>query len=86
MVNTNNPSDSKPRVIEDLVYTVEEVADILKTNKAYVYRLKDAGLLKFLKLGRLKCRKVTLEEFLEKYDGMDLTDPENIKELARESA
>lgn len=67
--------------MEDMLYTVEEVADILKTNKGFVYKLKDAGLLKFMKLGRLKCRKTTLEAFLEAYDGMDLTDPENVKEL-----
>ena len=67
--------------MEDMLYTVEEVAQILKTNKGYVLRLKDSGLLKFIKLGRLKCRRSTLEAFLETYDGMDLTDPENIKEV-----
>lgn len=80
-MNTNNSKESRCNNCEDMLYTVEEVADILKTNKGYVYKLKDAGLLRFLKLGRLKCRKVTLEEFLAKYDGMDLTDPEHIKEL-----
>lgn len=67
--------------MEDMVLTVQEVADILKTNVDYVYKLHRAGILKFLKLGRLKCRKATLEEFLEKYDGMDVTDPFNIKEV-----
>ena len=53
--------------MEDMVLTVQEVADILKTNVDYVYKLHRAGILKFLKLGRLKCRKKTLEEFLEKF-------------------
>ena len=64
----------------DMLYTVPEVAEILKSNTDYVYKLQRSGLLKFMKMGRWKCRKATLEEFLEKYDGMDLTDPFNIKE------
>lgn len=67
--------------MEEMVYTVPEVAQILKTNVDYVYRLQRAGLLKFLKIGRLKCRKSTLEQFLEKYDGFDISDPYNIKEV-----
>ena len=34
-----------------------------------------------MKLGSLKVRKQTLESFLEKYEGMDLTDLDNITEL-----
>ena len=67
--------------MDTLLYTVPEVAEVLKTNTAYVYRLKDAGLLKFMKLGRLKCRREAVEEFLRKYDGYDITDPFEIKEL-----
>ena len=37
--------------------------------------------MKFIKVGRLKCRQRTLEDFLEKYDGMDISNPEEIKEL-----
>ena len=66
--------------MEEMLYTVQEIAKILKTNAAYVYKLKKAGLLKFMKIGSLKCRKSTLEEFLAKYDGKDITDPFNIKE------
>lgn len=68
--------------MEDMLYTVPEVAEILKTNVDYVYKLQKAGLLKFLKIGRWKCRKSTLEEFLAKYDGYDLTDPFNVKVIA----
>lgn len=66
--------------MEDMVYTVPEVAEILKTNVNYVYKLQRAGLLRFMKIGRLKCRKSTLEEFLAKYDGMDISDPFNVRE------
>ena len=68
----------------DLLLTVPEVAKALKVNTDYVYKLKDAGLLKFMKLGRLKCRASNLEDFLEKYDGMDLTDPFNPVEYQSE--
>ena len=70
--------------MEEMLYTVKEVAEILKTNTSYVYALKRAGKLKFMKIGSLKCRKVTLEAFLEKYDGMDLSDPENVTQLIQE--
>ena len=63
---------------EDILYTVKEVATLIKTNTGYVYRLLDAGLLPCLKLGNRKIRKTALLEFLEKYEGMDLTNPENI--------
>lgn len=61
--------------------TVSEVAQILKTNKNYVYALHNAGLLRFIKLGSYKIRRETLQEFLEKYDGFDVTNPFEIKEL-----
>lgn len=67
----------------EMLYTVQEVADILKTNINYVYELHKSGLLKFLKIGRLKCRKSALEEFLKKYEGMDISDPYNIKEVEK---
>ena len=65
----------------DVLYTVSEVAKLLKVNKDTVYKLHKTGLLKMMKLGSLKVRKATLEAFLEQYDGMDLTDPTNIKEV-----
>lgn len=65
--------------MEEMLYTVPEVAQILKTNVDQVYKLQKAGLLRFMKIGRLKCRKSTLEQFLENYDGFDISDPFNIK-------
>lgn len=70
--------------MEEMLYTVPEVAEILKTNVDYVYKLQKAGLLRFLKIGRLKCRKSTLEDFLLKYDGCDISDPFNVKEVEKE--
>lgn len=67
--------------MEDMLYTVPEVASILKTNVDYVYKLQKAGIIRFMKIGRLKCRKVTLEQFLEKYDGCDISDPFNIQKM-----
>lgn len=70
--------------MEEMLYTVQEVAMILKTNVSYVYKLQQAGLIRFMKIGRLKCRKSSLEEFLAKYEGFDLTDPHNIQALESE--
>lgn len=71
---------------ENMLYTVPEVAEILKTNVDYVYKLQKAGLIRFMKIGRLKCRKSTLEEFLEKYDGFDISDPFNVQDITLKDA
>ncbi len=63
------------------VYTVEELAEKLGTSKNYVYNLRKAGLLKFMKLGRWKVREQDVEEFLEWAVGKDVTDPFNVIEL-----
>ena len=65
----------------DVLYTVKEVAELLKTNIDYVHKLRKAGLLPFLKIGQYKVRKTALELFLERYEGKDLTDPFDVKEL-----
>ena len=67
--------------MEDMLYTVAETAKLLKTSLNSVYNLIRAGLLPVLKLGGYKVRKVALEEFLQKYEGKDLTDPRNIVDL-----
>lgn len=66
-----------------MLYTVKEAAEILKTNVEYVHKLRKAELLPFIKLGCYKIRQEALEEFLVKYEGMDLTDPFEIKKLER---
>lgn len=63
---------------EDILYTVKEVSKIIKSNPAYVYSLIDAGLLPVLKLGSYKIRRESLLDFLEKYEGHDLTNPKDV--------
>lgn len=67
--------------MEVYLYTVEEVATILKVNKNAVYDLIRKGFLTALKLGRLKVTRPTLLSFLREYNGKDLSDLENVKEL-----
>ncbi|SKA91540.1 DNA binding domain-containing protein, excisionase family [Caloramator quimbayensis] len=66
---------------QDILYTVSEVAELIKCNTNYVYQLIKTGLLPGLKLGSMKVRRIALLEFLEKYQGYDLTDPSNIKPI-----
>lgn len=67
--------------MEEILYTVAEVAKLIKTNTNYVYELIKKGFLPALKLGSYKVRRATLLEFLEKYEGKDLTDLNNIVDL-----
>lgn len=69
------------KIEKDFLLTVGEVAKVMKTNPAYVYELIKADLLPVLKLGSYKVRKVTLLEFLEKYQGYDLSNPHQIKQI-----
>jgi len=54
---------------------------MLHTNISFVYQLIYLGLLPALKLGSLRVRKESLEKFLREHDGLDLSDPQNIKSL-----
>ena len=67
--------------MEYVLYTVAETAKLLKTNSNYVYELIKRGLLPALKLGSYKVRKTALTNFLEKNEGKDLTDLDNIISL-----
>ncbi|MCR3758174.1 helix-turn-helix domain-containing protein [Clostridium felsineum] len=67
--------------MEDYLMSVSEVTKRLKTNKALVYELINRKLLSAIKLGSLKIRNSEVNRFLKEYDGKDLTDLENIKEL-----
>ena len=64
-----------------LLYSVKETASVLGVNVHLVYSLITKGLLPALKLGSLKIRKSTIEDFIAKYEGMDLSDLDNIIEL-----
>ena len=67
--------------MEDILYTVSEVAKLIKTNTNYVYELIKKGFLPALKLGSYKVRRAALLEFLEKHEGKDLTDLNNVVDL-----
>ncbi len=67
--------------MEDMLYTVKETSKILKTNTDYVYSLIKKGYIKCLKLGSYKIRKSTLEGFLAKYEGYDLSNLDDIGEI-----
>lgn len=67
--------------MEDILYTVKQVATLLHTNTNYVYSLIGKGYLPALKLGSYKVRKNTLNTFLETYEGYDMTDLSNIKNI-----
>ena len=70
--------------MEEVLYTVNEVSKLLKTNTSYVYELIKKGFLPALKLGSLKIRKSTLLIFLAEHEGKDLTDLSNVKDLENE--
>lgn len=67
--------------MEEVLYTVKETAELLKTNPNYVYELIKRGLLPALKLGSLKIRRTSLLIFLKENEGKDLTDLNNIVDL-----
>ena len=71
----------KSNNVLDLVYTVSETAQILKVNKNTVYDLIHSGVLRCIKLGNSKVTAKSLNEFLETYDGYDLSDLTDIKLL-----
>lgn len=70
--------------MEEVLYTVHEVAELIKSNGSYVYRLINSGALPALKLGSMKVRKQALHDFLEKYEGKDLSEPENVVDLGKQ--
>jgi excisionase family DNA binding protein len=57
-----------------MLFTMKEVAAILGVNENTVIELRKAGLLKFMKLGRYKIRKETLQQFLIDYEGKDISE------------
>ncbi|MGK0469051.1 helix-turn-helix domain-containing protein [Clostridium sp.] len=67
--------------MESYLYTVAEVSEILKVNKNAVYELINHGLLQGLKLGSMKITKLEVVRFLDTYNGKNLDDLDNIKDL-----
>lgn len=67
--------------MEDRLMTVKEVSKELQINVNKVYDLINHGLLPGIKLGSMKVRQKSLLAFLEKFDGMDLSDLSQIKSV-----
>lgn len=66
----------------DELYTVKDVSKLLKTSIPFVYKLIKAGQIRALKLGYIKIRKEEVERFMRESEGLDITDPQNIKPFA----
>lgn len=63
------------------LYTIKEVSELLKCNVNRVHELRKSGLLKCLKLGSYKVTEASLDKFLSTYDGMDISNPKDVKSL-----
>lgn len=63
------------------VYSVEEATKILKTSKNTIYALINKKMLGALKLKSLKIPEYAIEEFFRKYQFMDLSDLDDIKNM-----
>ena len=61
--------DMKLDTEAEILYTISEVAALLKVNKNTVYQLINKGYLRSIKFGCRKVTKQALLDFLEKYDG-----------------
>lgn len=48
-----------------MLYTVSEVASLLKVNRNFVYDAIKRGKLKAVKVGSIKIRKTDLEAYIE---------------------
>ena len=66
---------------EDMVYTVEEVATIMRASKQYVYTLINANQIRELKIPHTRIRKSELERFFRDNEGKDLTNPNEPKDI-----
>lgn len=69
--------------MDDYLLSVADAAKRLgiKSDRNYVYELVKKGYLKAIKLKSLKIRNSELDRFMEEYDGKDLSDLDNIKDL-----
>ena len=65
-----NKDDHIPN--EEILYTISEVAALLKVNKNMVYCLINEGHLKSIKFGCRKVTKKALLAFLEQNDGSEI--------------
>lgn len=70
-----------PMTVEKKLYSVAEAAKVLGTNTAFVYKLIKKGYLRVMKLGSLKIRVETLDEFILSSEGKDYSNLDEVTEL-----
>lgn len=64
-----------------VVYTIQELADVLKTSRRTATQLVKSGLIHAIKIGSTKVPAKEVDRFLEANVGKDLTDPYNVVDL-----
>lgn len=67
--------------MEDYLLSVSDAAKRLDINRNQTYDLINRGLLKTLKFKSLKVRNSEINRFLAEYEGKDLSDLDNIRNL-----
>ena len=61
--------------------TIPQVAEVLGTDKNRVYSLVRHGHIRCMKVGHYKVRESEVDAFIQKFDGKDVNDPMNIKDV-----
>ena len=67
--------------MDQVLYTVSETAELLKVNRNSVYDLLRKNIIRGIKIGSLKITRKELLDFLERKNGKDLSNLDEIKEL-----
>lgn len=68
----------------DELLTVKDVAKKLQCNANFVYELINAGILPYLQFKTKRVRKNALDDFMQKYEGWDISNPMEPKSLKNE--
>lgn len=85
MSNTTSAPSTMETSEGRVVYSVKEISQLLHTDAALIYRFIELGLLPAIKLGSLRVRKQALDQFLVDYEGLDLSNPEEIRRITKAS-
>jgi hypothetical protein len=67
------------------LFSITEVSTKLKISRELAYKLVGSGLLRAIKIGTMKVSQKELDHFIDKYYGMDLSDFNDVKQLAPDS-
>ena len=69
-------------MLDKPLYTMEEAAQILQVKRGTVDKLREAGLIRCLKLGRWKVRAEELDRFLREAEGHEI----NLRTISKDSS